>query len=150
MSVAAQTADRVEIAELFARLANLLDECRHDDVATVYHDDVVVRGPNGELRGLDEVTALLKRGQVEGERTQHVHGDVLVHVDGDRAKATANQLVYFYRDGEPPHRSSGLRSACTAVLTPAGWRFSEMLITLAWTQGTPRVVPAPGPGDPAK
>ncbi|MER5197379.1 nuclear transport factor 2 family protein [Streptomyces sp. NPDC002755] len=150
MSLAAQTADRVEIAELFARLANLLDECRHDDVATVYHDDVVVRGPNGELRGLDEVTALLKRGQVEGERTQHVHGDVLVHVDGDRAKATANQLVYFYRDGEPPHRSSGLRSACTAVLTPAGWRFSEMLITLAWTQGTPRVVPAPVPGDPAK
>ncbi|MFH0177995.1 nuclear transport factor 2 family protein [Streptomyces cacaoi] len=150
MSAAARTADRVEIAELFARLANLLDDCRHDDVATVYHDDVVVRGPNGELRGLDELTALLKRSQVEGEHTQHVHGDVLVHVDGDRATATANQLVYFYRDGEPPHRSSGLRSACTAVLTPAGWRFSEMQITLAWTQGTPRVVPAPGTGDPAK
>ncbi|MFG3029274.1 nuclear transport factor 2 family protein [Streptomyces sp. NPDC048253] len=75
---------------------------------------------------------------------------MLVHVDGERAKATANQLVYFYRDGEPPHRTSGLRSACTAVLTSAGWRFSEMRITLAWTQGPPRVVPAPGTGDPGE
>ncbi|MFD5114357.1 nuclear transport factor 2 family protein [Streptomyces sp. NPDC058391] len=122
------------IADLFARLANLLDECRHEDAGTVYHDDVVVRSPRGELHGLDEVTAHLKRSQVEGEHTQHVHGDVLVQVDGDRAKATANQLTYFYRNGEAPHRTSGLRVACTAVRTSAGWRFSESQITLAWMQ----------------
>lgn len=127
-------ADRVEIAELFARLADLLDEGRHDDAHRVYHADVVVRSPRGgELHGLDEVTAYLERSHVGGEHTQHVHGDVLVHIDGDRAEATANQLVYFYRDGEPPHRTSGLRVACTAVRTPAGWRFSEMHVTLAWT-----------------
>ncbi|PAZ16485.1 DUF4440 domain-containing protein [Streptomyces sp. SA15] len=134
MPAAARTTDRAEIADLFARLANLLDECRHEDAATVYHDDIVVRSPRVELHGLDEVTAHLKRSQVEGEHTQHVHGDVLVHVDGDRAKATANQLVYFYRNGEAPHRTSGLRTACTAVRTPAGWRFSDMHITLAWMQ----------------
>ncbi|ONI90557.1 DUF4440 domain-containing protein [Saccharothrix sp. ALI-22-I] len=133
MSTATQTADRVEIAELFARLANMLDEGRHDDAHSVYHADVVVRSPRGgELHGLDEVTAYLKRSQVEGEHTQHVHGDVLVHGDGDRAKATANQLTYFYRVGEAPHRTSGLRVACTAVRTPEGWRFSEMHITLVW------------------
>lgn len=132
MPAAAPTADRAEIADLFAHLANLLDECRHDDAATVFHDDIVARSPRGELRGLDEMTALLKRSQVEGEHTQHVHGDVLVHVDGDRAQATANQLVYFYRDGEAPHRTSGLRVACTAVRTPPGWRFSDMHVTLAW------------------
>ncbi|MCX4763544.1 nuclear transport factor 2 family protein [Streptomyces sp. NBC_01275] len=135
MSAASQTIDRAEIADLFARLANLLDECRHEDAATVYHHDIVVHSPRGgELHGLDEVTAFLKRSPVEGERTQHVHGDVLVDVDGDRAKATANQLVYFYRDGEAPHRTSGLRTACTAVRTPAGWRFGDMRITLAWIQ----------------
>jgi 3-phenylpropionate/cinnamic acid dioxygenase small subunit len=114
---------RVDVADLFTHLANLLDECRHDDAPTVYHDDIVVRSPRGELHGLDEVTAHLKRSQVEGEHTQHVHGDVLVQldgVDGDRAKATPNQLVYFYRAGEAPHRTSGLRVACTAVRTPAG------------------------------
>jgi hypothetical protein len=30
--------------------------------------------------------------------------------------------VYFYRVGQPPHLTSGLRLACTAVRTPAGWR----------------------------
>ncbi|MDT0321505.1 nuclear transport factor 2 family protein [Streptomyces millisiae] len=135
MSAAARIADRVEIAELFARLANLLDECRHDEAHTVYADDIVVRSPRAELRGIDEVTAYLKRSQVAGDRTQHTHGDVLVEVDGDRAKATANQLTHFYRDGEPPHRRSGLRVACEAVRTPAGWRFDDMRITLAWTDG---------------
>ncbi|MEU7085297.1 nuclear transport factor 2 family protein [Streptomyces achromogenes] len=78
--------------------------------------------------------AHLGRSRVEGESTQHVHGDVLVRLDGDRAEVTAGQLVYFYRDGEPPHRTAGLRLACVTVRTPAGWRIGEMRITLAWTQ----------------
>ena len=126
--------DAAPAAELgLARRPDLLDEGRHDDAHNVYHGDVVVRSPRGgELHGLDEVTAYLKRSQVEGEHTQDVHGDVLVHVDGDHAKATANELVYFYRNGVPPHRTSGLRAARIAVRTPAGWRFSEIHITLAW------------------
>jgi hypothetical protein len=134
VSTADRTTDRAEIADLFARLANLLDEFRHEDAGTVYHHDAVVRSPNGELHGLDEITAHLKRSQVDGQHTQHVHGDVLVHLDGDHAKATANQLVHVYRPGEAPHRTSGLRSACTAVRTPSGWRINDMRITLAWNQ----------------
>ncbi|GLY15146.1 hypothetical protein Kisp01_21610 [Kineosporia sp. NBRC 101677] len=70
--------------------------------------------------------------KVDGELHQHVHGDVLVHLDGDRAETTANQLVFFYRAGDPPHREAGLRSAATAVRTPQGWRFSRMHIQLLW------------------
>ncbi|MBL1104549.1 nuclear transport factor 2 family protein [Streptomyces sp. 5-8] len=135
MSADTRTADRAEIVELFARLANLLDEHRHGDAHTVYTDDVVVHSPRGgELHGLEKVTAYLKGSQVEGERTFHLHGDVLIEVDGDRAKATANELTYFYRDDEPPYRTSGLRVANTAVRTPEGWRFSEVRISLAWMQ----------------
>lgn len=135
MSVDSHVADRVEIAELFARLAHVLDEGLYDDVHTVYTDDVVVHSPRGgELRGIDGVTGFLRRFQVVGEHTQHVHSDVLVTVDGDRAAASANQLVYFYRDGEPPHRTSGLRLAYTAVRTPAGWRFDTARIMLLWTR----------------
>ncbi|MBV2364530.1 nuclear transport factor 2 family protein [Streptomonospora sp. NEAU-YY374] len=129
------TADRAEVAELFARLADLLDARRPDDARTVYHDDIVVHSPRGgELRGLAEVTGFLKSALTGEELTQHVHGDVLVHLDGDRATAAANQLVYFYRDGEPPHRTGGLRVACGAARTPEGWRFTEMRITPAWTR----------------
>ncbi|MGC5052542.1 nuclear transport factor 2 family protein [Micromonospora sp. DT48] len=134
MSTATLTTDRIEIAELFARLANLLDDGRYDDVHTVYHPDVVVHSPlGGQLHGLDEVASYLKRSQVAGEQTLHVHGDVLVHVNGEQAEASANQLVYRYRDGAPPHQTSGVRVACTAVRTSAGWRISQLRITLAWT-----------------
>ncbi|MFC7326584.1 nuclear transport factor 2 family protein [Marinactinospora rubrisoli] len=124
--------DRLEIAELFARLSRLLDEARHDDAGTVYTDDVVVRSPRGLLRGVDEVTAHLRAHQLPGERTQHVHGDILVTVDGDHASASANQLVYFYRDGRPPHRESGVRLRYTAVRTPDGWRFDTAHIAVAF------------------
>jgi len=126
--------DRAEVADLFARLANLLDEHRPDDAGAVYHQDVEVHSPKGELRGLDAVITLLRQSRVEGEHTQHVHGDVLVDVDGDHARATANQLVFFYRPGEKPHRRSGLRVAFAAVRTAAGWRISDMRITVLWTE----------------
>lgn len=137
MSGTVELADRIEIAELFARLASLLDERRHEDVRSVYAEDVVVRSPrSGELHGVDEVIAFLQRSAVQGEHTQHIHGDVLVIMDGDRVAASANQLVHYYRTGEAPHRSSGLRLAYTVARTPAGWRFREGQLTLAWTTGS--------------
>jgi hypothetical protein len=135
MSGTVELADRLEIAELFARLARLLDEGRHEDVHTVYAQDVTVHSPRGALHGISDVSAHLRRSRIDGEHTQHVHGDVLVSVNGDRVKASANQLVHYYRTGEPPHRSSGLRLAYTVVRTPAGWRFREGRLTLAWARG---------------
>jgi SnoaL-like protein len=133
VSTDTRTADRLEIAELFARLTQLLDERRFDEAHTVFHHDAVLHSPRADLRGLDELVAFLERSQVEGELTQHVTSDVLVQVDGDHAKTTANSQTFFYREGEPPHQTSGLRFACTAVRTPEGWRFDETRTTLAWT-----------------
>jgi hypothetical protein len=134
MSENIEPTDRIEIADLFARLARLLDEGRHDDIRTVYTDDVVVRSPRGELAGIDQVVAFLRSSHVEGEHTQHTNSDVLVSLDGDRIEASAYQVVHYYRRGEAPHRRSGLRLAYTAVHLPAGWRFREGRVTLAWTQ----------------
>ncbi|MDT3442515.1 MULTISPECIES: nuclear transport factor 2 family protein [unclassified Pseudofrankia] len=133
MSTDTLIADRIEIADLFTRFARLLDEQRWEDVDTVFTDDVVVRSPRGgELRGIDEVVGFMRQAEVEGEHTQHVTTDLLVDVDGDRAAASANSLVYFYRDGQAPHQASGLRLAGTLVRTPTGWRFREQRTTPAW------------------
>ncbi|WP_419992494.1 nuclear transport factor 2 family protein [Streptomyces boninensis] len=133
MSADTRIADRIEIAELFSRLANVLDEHRHDDIATVYAEDVVVHSPRGgELRGLEEVTAHLKRSQFADEQTLHQNTDVVVDLDGDRARATSNQLTYFSRGDEPPHETGAVRVSASAVRTPAGWRFDEMTIKVAW------------------
>ncbi|MFD8494556.1 nuclear transport factor 2 family protein [Amycolatopsis sp. NPDC059657] len=127
--------DRIEIADLFSRLARLLDDKRWDDAATVFTDDVALHSPrNGELRGLDNVVAFMRQAEVPGESTQHTTTDLLADIDGDRAATSANSVVYFYRDGEAPHRTSGLRMDCTVVRTPDGWRLAESWTTLMWTR----------------
>lgn len=130
-------ADRIEIADLFSRFALLLDEGRWEDVDTVFADDVVVHSPRGgELRGIDSVAGFMRKGEVEGQHAQHTTTDLLVDIDGDRAAVSANSLVYYYRDGQAPHFTGGLRLVGTVVRTPAGWRFREQRITPAWTRET--------------
>lgn len=129
------TTDRIEIADLFTRFALLLDEKRWQDVDTVFTRDVTVHSPRGgELRGIDSVVDFMRRGDVEGQRTQHTTTDLSVDLDGDRAAVAANSFVYYYRDGEAPHFTGGLRIASTVVRTSAGWRISEQRITPAWTR----------------
>lgn len=128
-------ADRIEITDLFTRLAHLLDEKRWEDADTVFTDDVVVHSPRGgELRGIDNVVGFMRQGEVEGQHTQHTTTDLLVDIDGDQAVASANSLVYYYRDGQAPHFTGGLRLDGTVVRTPTGWRFREQRITPAWTR----------------
>ncbi|MQY30497.1 nuclear transport factor 2 family protein [Nocardia aurantia] len=135
MSIDTVTADRLDIADLFARLDRLLDEGRWQDIGTVYAEDVTVHSPRIQVHGLDKVTEFLRAADIpEGERTQHTTTTALVEVDGDRATASAHSYVHYYRDGEPPHQVTGLRLAVTTVRTPAGWRISESRISLAWTR----------------
>jgi 3-phenylpropionate/cinnamic acid dioxygenase small subunit len=127
------TADRIEIADLFTRFGRLLDEKRWDDAASVFTEDVTGGSPrSGEIRGLDALVGFLRRVDVAGEHTQHLTTDLLVEVDGDEAAVSANSLVYFFRDGQPPYRTSGLRLICTAARTPAGWRISVTQTVLVW------------------
>jgi 3-phenylpropionate/cinnamic acid dioxygenase small subunit len=135
MSTDAPTADRIEIADLFTRFARLLDEERWDDAGTVFADDAAVHSPRGgDLHGLDKIAGFMRQSGVEGQKSQHTTTDLLVDVDGDKAAASANSIVYYYRDGQAPHFTGGLRLGCTAVRTPAGWRLSEVRITPAWTR----------------
>ncbi|MFB4278679.1 MULTISPECIES: nuclear transport factor 2 family protein [unclassified Nonomuraea] len=128
-------ADRIEIADLFTRFARLLDEQRWEEADTVFADDVAVHSPRGgELHGIDKVVSFMRQGEVEGQHTQHTTTDLLVDLDGDRAAASANSLVYYYRDGQAPHFTGGLRMTSTVVRTPAGWRLREVRITPAWTR----------------
>ncbi|WP_406312758.1 nuclear transport factor 2 family protein [Streptosporangium sp. NBC_01639] len=133
MSTDTLIADRIEIADLFARFARLLDEKRWEDAGTVFTEDVAVHSPRGgELRGIDKVVGFMRQSEVEGQQAQHITTDLLVDVDGDQAAASAYSLVYYYRDGQAPHFTGGLRMAGTVVRTSAGWRFREQRITPAW------------------
>lgn len=132
MSTNTVIADRIEIADLFSRFARLLDEQRWEDAGTVFTDDVEVDSPRIRVRGIDKVVDYMRQAEVEGQHTQHTTTDLLVNVDGDQADVSSNSIVYYYRDGQPPHQTGGLRQACVAVRTPAGWRISETRIMPAW------------------
>jgi 3-phenylpropionate/cinnamic acid dioxygenase small subunit len=135
MSTDTLIADRIEIADLFTRFARLLDEERWEDLDTVFTDDVAVHSPRGgELRGIDKVLGFMRQAEVEGQHTQHTTMDLLVDVDGDQAAASANSIVYYYRDGQAPHFTGGLRQSFTTVRTPGGWRIREVRIMPAWTR----------------
>jgi hypothetical protein len=126
--------DRDEISDLLTRLDRLLDEQRWDDAGTIYTDDATVHSPRGgTIQGLDALIAFLRASEVEGVRTQHTTAGLLIDLDGDRARTSANAHVHFFRDGQAPHRTSGLRLDGLVVRTPAGWRLRESRISLAWT-----------------
>ena len=127
--------DRIEIADVLTRFALLLDEKRWEDADTVFTDDVAVHSPRGgELRGIDKVVGFMRQSEVEGQHAQHTTTDLLVDVDGDQAAVSANSTVYYYRDGQAPHFTGGLRQHFTAARTPAGWRLRDVRITPAWTR----------------
>jgi len=129
-----QLADRVEIAELVDRLARVLDERRFDDLRTIYAPAAQTQSRLGTLRGIDEIIQVVRRASSEDELAQHLNMSVVVDLDGDQAKVSASQLVYFFREGESPHRAAGLRTGYTAERTPAGWRFTRAEIAPLWQQ----------------
>jgi hypothetical protein len=125
--------DRIEITDLFSRLNRLLDEKRWDDAHTVFDRDISVSSPrNGELNGIDELVALMREAENPDELTQHVTTDLLVDLDGDKATTSANSVTHFFRAGEVPHRTAGLRLDGVVVRTPDGWRLRESRTTLLW------------------
>ncbi|NUS42245.1 MAG: nuclear transport factor 2 family protein [Mycobacteriaceae bacterium] len=132
MSATDSTADRLEIADLFTRFALLLDDRRWETVGTVFADDVKVDSPRISVQGLDKVVDFMRQAEVEGEHTQHTTTDLLVNVNGDQAAASSNSIVYYYRDGQPPHQTGSLRQTCTVIRTTLGWRISEIRVTPAW------------------
>lgn len=134
-----QFQDRQAISDLLVRFGRWLDGDAGDP-GDFYDEDIEVVSPRARLQGLDAVSDFIAR--TAGEQTQHVHSDVLVELDGDRAHVSANQLVHFYERGRPPYRSSGLRVSYALVRRSSGWRLSQMEIRLEWIVGDLPSVPA--------
>ena len=134
-----RTDHRQAIAELIARFGHWLDggAGRPEDF---YLADAEVVSPRATLRGLDAISRFV--ADTGDERVQHVHGDLVIDVDGDRARVRANQLVYFFEPGRAPHRTSGLRVEHELRRTDAGWRIARLELALQWLDGD--LPPAPG------
>ena len=91
------TADEKDaIRELMASYAYALDACRFSDVAGLFTEDGEWTTTYGSARGRAEIAALLDRNVPkpgEGPQRKHYITNIIIRLEGDRAKATSDYLV---------------------------------------------------------
>ena len=141
-----QLVDRSEIADLVHRLGVVLDEGSFDDLQTLLAEDATVRTQGGTALGRNAVIAQARRNHPPDQPIQHVITNILVDLDGARARARANLVVYFGptagasdRAAEPPpvEYTTGEVYHYELVRASEGWRFSRIQTTPVWRSGTP-------------
>ncbi len=137
---------RTEITDLVYQLGACLDEGRFDDLEGLLVEEATVTTPGGRGEGREAVIAQARRNHPADQRFQHVTTNLLIDLDGDRAKVRANLIVTITRPGDPA--AAGPAPLCTIgevyhfelVRTPSGWRFATIGTVPVWVTGD---VPAP-------
>lgn len=135
-------ADRAEIGCLIDRFFRALDE-RGLDLPwgrSMFTDDVHVRFPIGEHKGLEAVVAALAEGMAQFGPTQHSGSNYLIDLDGDRATVRWNAIQTHLPPGATPSDEpfvSGGYYDGEVVRTANGWRFRQQTYHLVWLTGRP-------------
>lgn len=141
--------DRMDITDLVYRLGVCLDEGRFDDMRDLLVEDATVKTPGGAASGRSALIDQARRNHAPDQRFQHLTTNVLIDLDGDRAKVRANLVVNIatpedapaHHPAPPPRASIGEVYGFELVRTPDGWRFSRVETTPLWLSGT--LPPAP-------
>jgi hypothetical protein len=136
--------DRGAITDLVSRLGRWLDEKQFDDaqvLASLFTPDIVLETPGGRSAGLAAAVEQARRRHTE-ERTQHVHTNVLIDLNGDMATVEANLIVTFVPRAAAPDIISqvGTRYSFNVIRTREGWRFSSIRDRLIWRRSEQRAM----------
>lgn len=142
--------DRTEITDLVYRLGAYLDEGRFDDMRELLVEDATVTTPGGQGVGREAVIDQARRNHPANQRFQHVTTNLLIDVEGDRAKVRANLTVTIAMLDTDTGDAPAPSPTCTIgevysfdlVRTQESWRFSQIQTVPLWVTGT---VPRPAP-----
>jgi 3-phenylpropionate/cinnamic acid dioxygenase small subunit len=131
--------DREAISDLIHRFCVVLDDQRFDDLQSVFAEDATITTPGGRAQGLDAIVAQATRNHTPELRTQHLVTDLVVDLDGERARARANYLAVFATgSGDPapsPRFQIGSVYRFELVRTTGGWRLHTMEMLPTWAVG---------------
>ncbi|MFI0975428.1 nuclear transport factor 2 family protein [Streptomyces sp. NPDC021093] len=137
--------DRAEITDLFDRYLHSLDDPgqEYDEnwAAAFFTADASTATPAGEVRGRGAVRANVATAMRLFTRTVHFGSNYVIEVDGDLATLRGNQLSTHVLASDGELFVSGGRTDNALVRTAAGWRLSRADLHIAWTQGSPPVLP---------
>jgi hypothetical protein len=134
-----EISDRLEIGELLVRYCTAIDSKRYDDLDFVFRGDAVIDYTSaGGIRGaLPEIKQWLSEVLSLFPMTQHVVGNVMIRVQGDRA---TSRCAFFNPMGLPlPEGKKGLKVLFfggyyndSLARTADGWRIVERVEESTW------------------
>jgi uncharacterized protein (TIGR02246 family) len=123
--------DRFGINDLFVRYTCALDAGDADTVIDCFTPDGTLVSPAvGEHTGRTAITAFAQRFarfQAGGSQLRHIISNLMMTVDGDRARATCYLTVFLTRDGKSRLLAPG-RYECELCKTDGQWRFQRRVV----------------------
>jgi hypothetical protein len=133
-------ADRAELADLVARHSLWVDEGRYGETDRLFTEDVVVKSPRGEIRGIGALIELVRSGHDTYVRTLHNKSNLVIEVDGETATVRAHDIAVFVIDDKTEAVAAGFHRY-GARRTEDGWRFDRLVITpVALTEALDRAL----------
>lgn len=121
-------ADRAELADLVARHSLWIDEGRYGETDRLFTEDVVVKSPRGEARGIAALIELVRSGHNTYVRTLHSKSNLIIEVDGETATVRAHDIAVFVIDDKTEALAAGFHRY-GARRTEDGWRFDRLVVT---------------------
>ena len=126
------------------RIFAAIDDRRFDDLRGLYTENVRGRTVLGEISGVSDVVATLRRVHEPIAAFQHLVSGLVVALDGSAATVRANVVAVFCDVQRNPVFEGA--SIWRGVLhrDAGGWRVAEFTMELVWSRAT--VAPAAGAG----
>lgn len=126
--------DWFEINNLFIRYATTLDHCDIEGFAGCFRPTAFIESPVlGRFEGAEGIRAFAERTlRATRERRaqfRHVVTNLVVHVDGDRARATCYLLDFYTVKGQTQLLSPGEYS-CDLTRVDGRWLFDNRVVVM--------------------
>jgi ketosteroid isomerase-like protein len=135
--------DRQAIVDVCTRYALALDSRDWPMLAGCFTPDAVANFEGQEpARGSDAIVATCRGVLTPLAASQHLLGNHLISVDGERASS----VCYFQAQHVRPDLEGGSHLIVAGryedrfVRTPGGWRIAERTLAVMWTDGNPAVL----------
>jgi ketosteroid isomerase-like protein len=132
--------DQQQIRDVVYRYCRGIDRCDYDLVRSCYHPDAV--DDHGDFRGgIDDFITYISDNLPRFERTMHFIGNVLIELDGDRARAESYLVAYHHLRASSTKAerdfTAGLRYVDDFERREGEWRIAARTYVFEWSRIDP-------------
>ena len=130
-------ADRLEITDVLNRYASALDGRDWELLASCFSDHATLDYDTSGVFGRAEFVEHCATGLARMKATQHYVTNVVITIDGERARSTSYVLAQHVRSDDVTFTLGGTYHD-TLAQTDEGWRITDRRFVTAWKAGSLR------------